>query len=65
MRMLSALDTRKTLLVISRRGCVKRIRPGKWFIDRKTPVGEDADIYELKAYGGKKLIKRERIIGNE
>lgn len=32
------------------------IKDGKYFINRNTPVGEDAEFYEIKPFGGKKLI---------
>jgi hypothetical protein len=35
----------------------KFIKEGKYFINRNTPVGEDAEFYEIKPFGGKKLIR--------
>lgn len=41
----------------SRTGSGIRVIPAyKWFIDRSTEAGEDADIYEIKPHGGRKWI---------
>lgn len=40
------------------------IKPSKWWINRHTPLGEDADIYECKPFGGNKYIPRKDILGN-
>jgi hypothetical protein len=44
---------------------IRQIPQYKWFIDRSTEVGEDADYYEIKPYGGKKLIDRRKICRKE
>jgi len=41
----------------------KIIDEKKLIINRNTPVGEDADFYEKKPYGGKKMIDPLVIIG--
>jgi hypothetical protein len=34
----------------------------EWFLDRRTQVGEDADLYERKPYGGSKLLSLGNVI---
>lgn len=56
----------KTNLVVKKRGGGERIIPaGKWWIDQNTPVGEDADYYEVKPYQGKRWIPPSTIIREE
>lgn len=43
----------------------RTILAGKWFIDRNTPVGEDADIYEIKPFGGKRFIPLNKVLRTE
>jgi hypothetical protein len=38
------------------------IKPGKWYIDRNTPVGDDARFYERKPYGGKREVPFQEIV---
>jgi hypothetical protein len=38
------------------------IPPWKWLINTRTPVGEDAEIYERKPYGGIKQFFFEDIV---
>lgn len=60
---LMTLDTRFPLTVRTCKG-VRVIAAGKWFIDRSTSVGEDADIYEWMPHNGKRLINRQDIVSN-
>ena len=46
-------DGRDTLVVPKRGGGEKKIPPSKWWINRHTPVGDDAILYIRKPYGGK------------
>ena len=50
-----------SLVIISRRK-ERVIPPKSWWINRRTPVGEDAELFERKPYGGRKLISYEQII---
>lgn len=51
-------------LVIKRRGGGERtLLPGKWFVNRNTPVGDDADFYETKPHNGARWIHPRDIIG--
>jgi hypothetical protein len=38
----------------------KRLPYGKYFVDQNTPRGEDAILYELKPYGGRREINRQK-----
>lgn len=55
----------ETLIVKKRGGGERAIPPSKWWIDRNTPVGDDADLYERMPYGGQRLISRSTIIRRE
>lgn len=44
------------ILYPKRDGSYRIIKAGSWFIFRGTPCGEDAELYEIKPYGGKKLL---------
>ena len=59
------LDRNKPLIVKKRGGGERIIPYDKWFINRNTPVGEEADVYERKPYGGKKYIPWDKIIGTK
>ncbi len=53
----------KEKLVIKKRGGGERtLAPYRWFIDQNTPVGEDADFYEVKPFGGRRRISRAEIV---
>ena len=51
-----------TLVLKGRAGKERRLVPGKWWINRNTPVGEDADIYESKPYGGRRWVNPVEIV---
>lgn len=44
------------ILYPKRNGEMRIIKAGKWFINRRTPVGEDAELIERKAFGGRKYL---------
>jgi len=50
-----------SLVLRGRSGKERILPPDKWYINRNTPVGEDADIWERKPWGGKKWINSEII----
>lgn len=57
------MDTSKPLKIKTNNGKSVRVIPAhKWFINRNTPVGEDAEIYEVMPYGGKRYIPWSLII---
>lgn len=59
------LDSRLPLVVVCRNAKGSRDIPArKWWVHRDTPVGEDADIYERKPYGGNKYHPYTKILGN-
>lgn len=52
------MDLSKPLIVLAKtKTGIRTIPAGKWGIDRYTPVGEDAQLYERMPYGGKRFIK--------
>jgi hypothetical protein len=59
------LSRTKSLILRRNDGKLKILEPEKWFINQYTEVGEDADIYEIKPYGGKRLINRNEIVGQK
>lgn len=44
------------ILYPKRGGGFRLIKAGKWWINQNTPVGEPADLWEVKPFGGKKLL---------
>ncbi len=52
-------------LIVRKRNGERRILSSKWFINRHTPVGEDAELFERKAYGGRRLIFWDDLIAIE
>ena len=50
------LEQGDSLVVKGRAGKDRIIKPGKWWIDRNTPVGDDADLYELKPWNGRRYV---------
>jgi hypothetical protein len=38
------------------------IAPGNWWLNRRTPVGEDAELWERKPYQGRKWLSYDKII---
>lgn len=54
-----------TLILSKRGGGERRVPPGKWWINRNTPVGEDADLWERKPYGGTRYIPWTQLIAIE
>jgi hypothetical protein len=56
---LSASD----ILVVAKRGGGEREIPSwKWWIDRRTPVGEDAKLFERMPHGGKRWLDFDRVV---
>jgi hypothetical protein len=51
-------------LVLKRSKSAKErtIKGGNWFIDRNTPVGDDAILYERKPYGGKREVALREVV---
>lgn len=52
----------KTYVIKKRGGGEKHLAPGKYYLDRDTPVGDDACLYELKPYGGMRYIPWSAVI---
>ena len=44
------------------KGETRTIKAGKWWINRNTPVGEDAEIWEHKPNSGCNQIWRDHIV---
>lgn len=56
----------KDVLIIRKRGGGEtKIPSNKWFINTRTPVGEDAELYLRKPYGDKKQIEFSSVIAVE
>ena len=58
----TCLNQTDTLIVQKRGGGERHIQNGKWWINRNTPVGEDAELWERMPYGGKRQIDFDKII---
>lgn len=56
------LDTRHDLIVKKRGDGERRIKSGKWWINRRTPVGEDAEIVERMPHRGRRIIEYTAVI---
>lgn len=54
-----------SLVVRKRRGGERVIPPSKFWIDRNTPVGEDADIWEVMPHNGRRHIPWRDVIRKE
>jgi len=52
----------ETIIYKDKNGIVREIPPNKYWINRRTPVGEDAELWERKPYGGKRLLEWNRVI---
>jgi len=46
-------------------GVVREIPPNKYWINRRTSIGEDAELWERKSHGGKRLLQWNRVIGRK
>ena len=49
-------------LVYKTRGKEKIIMPGKWWINKNTPVGEDAELWKRMAWNGRQLLNFDNIV---
>jgi hypothetical protein len=38
------------------------IMPGKWWINRRTPVGEDAELWKRISWNGRRLLDFDNIV---
>ena len=43
----------------------RRVMAGDWWINKNTPVGEDAEFWERKLYSGRKEFYKEDIVAVE
>jgi hypothetical protein len=59
------LDQSHALIVRKRGGGERRIESGRWWINKYTPVGEDAEIWERMPHEGRRLIDDQKIIATE
>lgn len=64
-RFQTQLDQRRTLIVRKRGGGERFISPGKWWVNRNTPVGEDVEVWERMPHQGRRLIDDKNIIAIE
>jgi len=58
-------DTRDDIYLLRKTGKIKCIKSGNWWVNRSTPVGEDAEFYERKPYGGNRQFYESEIVGIE
>lgn len=62
-----------TLILKGKNGKERKLKPAKWWINKNTPVGEDANLFERKPYDGNRYIswkeliaiEREEIVNND
>jgi hypothetical protein len=54
-----------TLIYKKRGGGERRILPRKWWVNRNTPVGDDAELWERMPHDGKRLLDWDKLIGVE
>lgn len=59
------LHREATIIIKSRGGKERRISPDKWWVNRNTPVGEDAELWERMPYQGKRRISWDKIVAIE
>ena len=53
------------VLIYKPRKVEHRILADKWWINRNTPVGDDAELYQRKPYGGNKMLDFKYLIAVE
>lgn len=49
-------------LITRTRTGTKQIPAGQWYVNRNTPVGEPADFYAVRPYGGMKPIDIKKVV---
>lgn len=54
-----------TLIVKNRLGNERRIPPAKWWINKRTPVGEDAELWERMPHSGRRQIYLDEVVALE
>lgn len=54
-----------TIIVRKRNGGERAIRSDRWWIDRRTPCGEDAQLWERMSHNGNRAIQWRDVIGVE
>ena len=54
-----------TLIVRKRGGGERRIPSGKWWINKNTPVGDDAELFERMPYNGRRELRWDDLIAVE
>ena len=59
---IKAIEGTRLIIKCRNKSGYRIIPPHRWYLDRNTPVGDDADIYEIFRYGGKKYIPWHRVI---
>jgi len=51
-----------TLVVRNRNNTERHVPPHKWWINRNTPVGEDAELWERMPHSGRRAIEFKSIV---
>jgi hypothetical protein len=61
----SCLDERRSLIVRKRCGGERRIKRGEWWVNRRTSIGEDAELWERRPNNGIRRIDFAKVIAME
>ena len=54
---IKAIEGTRLIIKCRNKSGYRIIPPHRWYLDRNTPVGDDADIYEIFRYGGNRVIE--------
>jgi len=54
-----------TLLYAKRGGGERRVPPGKWWVNRNTPVGDEAELWERMPHDGRRLLDWDKLLAVE
>jgi hypothetical protein len=54
-----------TLIMRKRGGGERRVPPGKWWINRNTPVGDDAELFERMPHDGYRYLDFDKLLALE
>lgn len=59
------LQPSDALLYAKRGGGEKRIPSGRWWINKNTPVGDEAELWERMSHEGRRLLDWKKLLGVE
>lgn len=53
-------------LIVKKKGSgERRIPPNRWWVNRNTPVGDDAELYEIMPHHGRRMIAWDALVAVE